>query len=144
EDIPLSVTYLLTNDKTGPTANKAVRQAISDSIDRDFISTSVYNGYAPNFNSVLDPSLASQSFGPPDTAQAKQLLNSAGYTAGADGYLHDSSGKTLEITIKVPTGWSDYISIQQIVQQELKAVGIKVDITTEAYQAWINDQNTGN
>ncbi|WP_034264669.1 ABC transporter substrate-binding protein [Actinospica robiniae] len=154
EDIPLSVTYLLTNDKTGPTANKAVRQAISDTVDRDFISTSVYNGYAPkvnpmslltpNFNSVLDPSLASQSFGSPNTTEAKQLLNSAGYTAGSDGYMHDSSGKTLEITVKVPTGWSDYISIQQIVQQELKAVGIKVDITTEAYQAWINDQNSGN
>jgi peptide/nickel transport system substrate-binding protein len=154
EDIPLSVTYLLTNDKTGPTANKAVRQAISDTVDRDFMSTSIYNGYAPkinpmdlltpNFNAILDPSLAAESFGSPNPAQAKQELASAGYTLGSDGYMHDSSGKTLELTIKVPTGWSDYVSIQQIVQQELKAVGIKVDITTEAYQAWITDQNTGN
>ncbi|MBR7839213.1 ABC transporter substrate-binding protein [Actinospica durhamensis] len=154
EDIPLSVTYLLTNDKTGPTANKDVRQAISDTVDRNFISTSVYNGYAPainpldlltpNFSSVLDPSLASQSFGSPDATTAESLLNSAGYTMGSDGYMHDGSGKDLEIAIKVPTGWSDYISIQQIVQQELKAVGIKIDISTEAYQSWINDQNSGN
>lgn len=154
EDIPLSVAYLLTNDKVGPTANKAVRQAISDAIDRDFMSKSIYDGYAPksnpmalltpDFNSVLDPSLASESFPAPNPTKAEQELNTAGYTMGGDGYMHDSSGKTLEISIKVPTGWTDYVSIQQIVQQELKAVGIKVDITTEAYQAWLNDQNSGN
>lgn len=154
EDIPLSVTYLLTNDKTGPTADKAVRQAISQAIDRNFISQSVYNGYAPavnpmdlltpNFNSVLSPALASKSFPAADPAAAESSLKADGYSLGSDGYLHNAAGKTLEITLKVPTGWTDYVSIMQIVQQELKQAGIKIDITTEAYAAWLQDQNTGN
>jgi peptide/nickel transport system substrate-binding protein len=131
-----------------------VRQAISEAIDRNFMSQSVYNGYAPavnpmdlltpNFNSVLNPSLASQSFPAADPAAAEKSLEADGYTTGSDGYLRDASGKTLELSLKVPTGWTDYVSIMQIVQQELKQAGIKIDITTESYQAWLQDQNTGN
>jgi len=154
EDIPLSVTYLVTNDKQGPTAQKAVRQAISQAIDRDFISNTVYNGYAPpvnpmalltpNFNSILDPSLANEKFGAADPSGAKQTLQAAGYTLGSDKMFKDPSGKPLEISVKVVTGWSDYINILQIVEQELAAIGIKLDVQSEAYAQWVNDQNTGN
>jgi len=154
EDIPLSVTYLVPNYKQGPTAQKAVRQAISQAIDRDFISNTVYNGYAPpvnpmalltpNFNSILDPSLAGEKFGAADPAGAKATLQAAGYTMGSDNVFKDPSGKPLEIGIKVVTGWSDYINILQIVEQELAAIGIKVDVQSEAYAQWVNDQNTGN
>src|ERR1022692_4873803 len=68
-DIPLATTFLMPNLATGPTTKLAVRQAISAALDRTGISNTVYNGYAPpsnpealitpNFNSVLDPSLAS-------------------------------------------------------------------------------------
>jgi peptide/nickel transport system substrate-binding protein len=154
EDIPLSVTYFVPNYKQGPTADKAVRQAISQAIDRDFISQSVYNGYAPatnpmdlltpNFNNILDPSLADQKFGKADPAAAKATLQAAGYTLGPDGVFKDKSGKPLNISIKVVTGWSDYISILQIVEQELSAAGIKLTVVPEAYAAWLDDQNSGN
>jgi peptide/nickel transport system substrate-binding protein len=154
EDIPLSVTYLMPNYQQGPTADKAVRQAISQAIDRDFISQSVYNGYAPatnpmdlltpNFNNILDPSLADQKFGKADPAAAKATLQAAGYTLGPDGVFKDRSGKPLNISIKVVTGWSDYISILQIVEQELSAAGIKLTVVPEAYAAWLDDQNSGN
>ena len=154
EDIPLSVTYLMPNYQQGPTADKAVRQAISQAIDRDFISQSVYNGYAPatnpmdlltpNFNNILDPSLADQKFGKADPAAAKATLQAAGYTLGPDGVFKDKSGKPLNISIKVVTGWSDYISILQIVEQELSAAGIKLTVVPEAYAAWLDDQNSGN
>jgi peptide/nickel transport system substrate-binding protein len=154
EDIPLSVTYLMPNYQQGPTADKAVRQAISQAVDRDFISQSVYNGYAPatnpmdlltpNFNNILDPSLADQKFGKADPAAAKATLQAAGYTLGPDGVFKDRSGKPLNISIKVVTGWSDYISILQIVEQELSAAGIKLTVVPEAYAAWLDDQNSGN
>jgi peptide/nickel transport system substrate-binding protein len=154
EDIPLSVTYLVPNYKQGPTSSIAVRKAVSQAIDRDFISQTVYNGYAPptnpmdlltpNFNSILDPSLADQKFGKADPAGAKAVLRAAGYTLGSDGIFKDPSGKQLNISIKVVTGWSDYISILQIVEQELAAAGIKVTVQSEAYASWLQDQNTGN
>jgi peptide/nickel transport system substrate-binding protein len=154
EDIPLSVTYLVPNYKQGPTADKAVRTAISQAIDRDFISQTVYDGYAPatnpmdlltpNFDSILDPTLADQKFGKADPAAAKQTLQAAGYTLGSDGTFRDTSGKPLNISIKVVTGWSDYISILQIVEQELAAAGIKITVQSEAYASWLQDQNSGN
>jgi peptide/nickel transport system substrate-binding protein len=154
EDIPLSVTYLMPNYKQGPTADKAVRQAISQAIDRDFISQSVYNGYAPptnpmdlltpNFNNILDPTLAGQSFGKADPAAAKSTLQAAGYILGSDNVFRDKTGKPLNISIKVVTGWSDYISILQIAEQELAAAGIKLTVVPEAYAAWLQDQNNGN
>lgn len=152
-DIPLAVTYLVPNYKQGFTAQLPVRQAISAAIDRDFISQSVYNGYAPavnpealltpNFDSILDPSLAGRRFGRADPAAAKQILQAAGYTLGPDNVFKDPSGKPLEIPIKVVTGWSDYISTLQIVEQELAAAGIKADIRSEAYASWVQDQNNG-
>ncbi|HEV2343052.1 MAG TPA: ABC transporter substrate-binding protein [Actinocrinis sp.] len=154
EDIPLSVTYLVPNYKQGPTSSKAVRQAISQALDRDFISQSVYNGYAPatnpmalltpNFDSILDPTLADQKFPPADPNAAKQTLQAAGYTLGSDGVFKDPSGKPLSITVKQVTGWSDYTSILQIVEQELSAAGIKVTDQSESYNSWLQDQNTGN
>ncbi|MBS2961938.1 ABC transporter substrate-binding protein [Actinocrinis puniceicyclus] len=153
EDIPLSVTYLVPNYKQGPTADKAVRQAISQALDREFISQSVYNGYAPptnpmdlltpNFNSILDPSLADQKFGKADPAGAKQTLQSAGYALGSNGMFNDKSGKPLEITVKQVTGWSDYTSVLQIAEQELAAAGIKLNVQAEAYASFIQDQNNG-
>jgi peptide/nickel transport system substrate-binding protein len=154
EDIPLSVTYLVPNYKQGPTSSKAVRQAISQALDRDFISQSVYNGYAPptnpmalltpNFDSILDPTLAGQKFPAADPNAAKQTLQAAGYTLGSDGVFKDASGKPLSITVKQVTGWSDYTSILQIVEQELAAAGIKVTDQSESYNSWLQDQNTGN
>ncbi|MGH6655105.1 MAG: ABC transporter substrate-binding protein [Actinocrinis sp.] len=154
EDIPLSVAYLVPNYKQGPTSQLPVRQAISQAIDRDFISQSVYNGYAPpinpmdlltpNFNSILDPSLAGRKFGKADPSGAKQTLQAAGYTLGSDNVFRDPSGKPLSITIKSVTGWSDYTSVLQIVEQELASAGIKVSVQSEAQASWLQDQNTGN
>jgi peptide/nickel transport system substrate-binding protein len=153
EDIPLSVTYLVPNYQQGPTSSKAVRQAISQALDRDFISQSVYDGYAPpvnpmdlltpNFNSILDPSLADRKFPPADPQAAKATLQAAGYTLGPDGIFKDPGGKPLSLTVKQVTGWSDYTSVLQIVEQELRAAGIKVTDQSESYNSWLQDQNTG-
>ena len=45
-DIPLSTAFLVPNMASGPTANLAVRQAISAALNRTYISNTVYNGYA--------------------------------------------------------------------------------------------------
>src|SRR5580658_9136013 len=45
-DIPLSTAFLVPNMASGPTANLAVRQAISTALNRTDISDTVYNGYA--------------------------------------------------------------------------------------------------
>jgi peptide/nickel transport system substrate-binding protein len=141
-DIPLATTFLITNMVSGPTTKLAVRQAISDAINRSYISNTVYDGYAPatnpealitpNFNPVLDPSLASASFSSPNAAAAKSLLTKAGVAT------------PLTLTVKMVSGYTDYLSDLQIMQQELKPAGINLVIDQEAYTAFISDQDNGN
>jgi peptide/nickel transport system substrate-binding protein len=141
-DIPLATTFLVPNMATGPTTKLAVRQAISAALDRTGISNTVYNGYAPptnpealitpNFNSVLDPSLASASFGSPDAVKAKGIMTKAGVAT------------PLTLTVKMVAGYTDYLSALQIIQQELKPAGINLVIAQEAYTAFTSDQDNGN
>jgi peptide/nickel transport system substrate-binding protein len=153
-DLPLAVDVLIPNMVKGPTTSPAVRQAISDAIDRNYISQSVYNGYAPptdpeallvpNFNSIASPATASDSFGGPDPAAAKKVLEAAGYKLGSNGIFSTPSGTPLTVDIKVVTGYTDYISILQIMTSELASAGIKMTYTQEAYSVWAADQDSGN
>ncbi len=141
-DIPLATNFLVPNMSTGPTTKLAVRQAISAALDRTSISNTVYNGYAPpsnpealitpNYNSVLDPSLASAKFPSPDAAAAKSILTRAGVAT------------PLTLTVKMVAGYTDYLSALQIMQQELKPAGINLVIDQEAYTAFTSDQDNGN
>jgi peptide/nickel transport system substrate-binding protein len=141
-DIPLATNFLVPNMSTGPTTKLAVRQAISAALDRTSISNTVYNGYAPpsnpealitpNYNSVLDPSLASAKFPSPDAAAAKNILTRAGIAT------------PLTLTVKMVAGYTDYLSALQIMQQELKPAGINLVIDQEAYTAFTSDQDNGN
>ncbi len=140
-DIPLATAFLVPNMATGPTTKLAVRQAISAALNRSYISNTVYNGYAPasnpealitpNYNSVLDPSLASAKFGSPNVAAAKADLAKAGVKT------------PLNLSVKMVAGYTDYLSDLQIIQQELKPVGINLSIDQEAYTAFNSDQDNG-
>ena len=153
-DFPLAVDYLVTNMVKGPTTSLAVRQAISDAIDRSYISQSVYNGYAPatnpegllmpNYKDVASPQTASASFGGANPAQAKKVLEAAGYKLGSDGIFNSPSGQPLTVNVKLVSAYTDYVSIVQILQPELKAAGINLTVTAEAYSVWASDQDTGN
>jgi len=153
-DFPLAVDYLIPNMSNGPTTSLAVRQAISDAIDRSYISQSVYNGYAPptnpegllmpNYKNVASPQTASDKFGGADPAESKKILTAAGYKLGANGMFSTPSGQPLNIDVKVVASYTDYLSILQILQPELKAAGINLQITAEAYSVWATDQDTGN
>jgi peptide/nickel transport system substrate-binding protein len=156
-NIPLAEDYLIPNMAKGPTTSLAVRQAISAALDRSYLSQSVYNGYGPptnpaallmpNFQSVASPQTVSDQkagFGGANPAKSKQILQAAGYKLGGNGILTAPGGQPLTLTAKVVSGWTDYISLLQIMQQELKTAGIGLSITQEAYSVWLTDQDTGN
>jgi peptide/nickel transport system substrate-binding protein len=140
-DIPLSTAFLVPNMVSGPTANLAVRQAISAALDRSDISNTVYNGYAsptnpealilPNYSAVLDPSLASARFGAASPAAAKNILTRAGLKT------------PLNLTVDMVSGYTDYLSDLQIIQAELKPAGINLTIDQPAYATFTSLQDTG-
>jgi peptide/nickel transport system substrate-binding protein len=152
-NIPLAIAFFVPNMKSGPASALPVRQAVSAALKRDFISQTVYDGNAPatnpmallmpNYKDVLDPSLAGQKLPAGDPAQAKQILSQAGYKLGANGMFSDPSGKALDIHIQVISGYTDYVQILQIAQQQLKDAGINLVVDPESAQQFNDNKYNG-
>lgn len=150
-NVPLATNFLVPNSKRGPTADVAVRKAISAALDRNFISQTVYDGEAPptnpmallrpNYEPVLDPTLANARF---DTGRARvdAILTAAGYAKGAGG-LYAKAGRPLSLTVKVISGYTDYVSALQIIKQQLNDAGIGLTVQGESFDLFTTHQSTG-
>jgi peptide/nickel transport system substrate-binding protein len=131
----------------------AFRQAVSLALDRTQLSKQAESGYVdpasttglilPNQNKFLDPALTNTVQASPDKAKATQLLQSAGYTKGADGILADKSGKKLSFKLDVVSGWTDWETMCQIIKQNLKDVGIDITINEMQDTAYFQARNNG-
>ena len=129
-------------------SNVKVREAISYAIDRDKVSTIGESGYeppanqtgvvTPTFSSLLDSqALASWGSGY-DAAKAKSLLESAGYHLGSDGIMTNAAGQKLQFTVINIGDYSDWVASMQVIQQDLRAVGISItpdNLSNTDYQA---------
>jgi peptide/nickel transport system substrate-binding protein len=114
-------------------SNQAVRQAMALAINRSEVSQRGESGYEPaanqtgivlpTYQSWYDKSLDTTAF---DVAKADSTLEAAGFTKGSDGIYKDASGKRLSFTIKTISGYTDWDSSVQVIQQELKAAGIEI------------------
>jgi peptide/nickel transport system substrate-binding protein len=129
---PVSNVSVFINLKNPILKNVAVRRAMAYAIDRSRVSQIGEYGYepaanqtgivTPTFKSWLNKSLAAKfSYNP---TKAKQILQSAGYTL--KNGVFEKGGKPLSFTMINIGGYSDWVLSAQIVEQELKAVGIKV------------------
>ena len=116
--------------------NVKVRQAISYAIDREKVSSIGESGYeppanqsgivTPTFSSWQDHSLASKYNYGYNPTKAKQLLASAGFHPGSDGIMVNSKGQKLSFNCINIGDYSDWVASMQVIQQDLKAVGIVI------------------
>jgi peptide/nickel transport system substrate-binding protein len=123
-----------------PMNNVNFRKALAAALNPQAIAQAVYGGIAapstptgllPTLKSFVDQSVVSQNATTYDPAKAKSLLAQSGY-----------NGRTL--TLEAPQGWSDWNSAQQVIAQELNAVGIKVQITMPSANQRTADLTNGN
>ena len=117
-------------------ADVRVRQAIADAINQEEIIKIAMHGQGiethnpvPGYPRVfLSPSALAGRFPVGyNPANAKMLLAAAGYTLGPDGILQ-KKGQRLAFTLKIPAGQPLRIEIAEIVQQDLRAIGIEMKV----------------
>jgi peptide/nickel transport system substrate-binding protein len=119
------------------------RQAVSLAIDRDAIVRLVYRGRAtpllghvpPGNRLWVNPSLPRPAR---SVARARALLQDAGFTWGGDGALSDGKGQRVEFTIVTNTGNAQRIQIATILQDDLKQLGIRVQVVTLELRALLD------
>ncbi|HYS97615.1 MAG TPA: ABC transporter substrate-binding protein, partial [Candidatus Dormibacteraeota bacterium] len=142
------------NTTLAPLNNKAVRQAIAYSIDRGAVSQKGEFGYeppgnqtgvlSPTFDSWIDKSQADKYGYKFDVAKAQGLLQQAGFTKGSSGIFQDSSGKKLSLSIINIAGYTDWVASVQVIQDNLKQVGIELKPVNLEATAYFDKLFTGN
>jgi peptide/nickel transport system substrate-binding protein len=125
----------------------AVRQAMAYAINRQKASTIGEYGYEPpsNQSGIVTPTFSSwldspqaASFGNNyayNPAKAISILTAAGFKKGSDGIMA-KGGQKLSFTIANNGGYSDWVAAVNVIQQDLKAVGIQVTPKNLASPAW--------
>jgi len=129
-------TYLYFNTSSPMLSDVRVRQAIAMAINRDPI-IKLLSPLAIPARTLLSPTQVSYSKEveewaakryPYDVAAAKNLLADAGWTdSNGDGWI-DKNGKPFEFTLLAPTDDPLRLKIDVLIQSELKAIGMKVDL----------------
>jgi peptide/nickel transport system substrate-binding protein len=135
-------------------SNVAVRQAMAYAINRPQVSKIGEYGYEPGsnqtdivkptFSSWYDSSLASQygnayAYNP---SKAISILIKAGFKRGGNG-IFEKGGKPLAFTIINNGGFSDWVAAVNVLQSDLKAVGIQLTPDNLADTTFLDDIYTG-
>jgi len=130
--------HITLNQDAGLLTDKTVRQAVLMSLDRSAIASSdlaglnydaqILNNHVFLNNQAQYKDLAKETGLGFDKEKAKQMLDTAGWTVGSDGF-RAKGGKTLEITFTTITGVKVSENEGQAFQSQLKDAGIKVTIT---------------
>jgi peptide/nickel transport system substrate-binding protein len=130
----------------GILADQKVRQALLTAIDRktiqqsaltkDFkVATSVLAANTPGWIDLSKELVY-------DKAASQKLLESAGWKKGADG-IREKDGQKLSLTLGYLANFGPNQSVIELVQQQLKAVGIDIKIWTGTVPQYLAEQSSG-
>lgn len=146
-----SMVSLEPNLKKFPLNDLAVRQAMSDALDRPYIASEAETGQAvaetsmtgvlPTVGAFIAPQYKHDVF-KYDPALAKKILAQDGWKPGPGGTL-EKDGKPLDLTLVDPSGYTDYMTGAQVIAEELDKVGMHVTVDGTSLNAWTADIDSG-
>ncbi|OXM86220.1 ABC transporter substrate-binding protein [Paenibacillus rigui] len=141
---------LFFNTRRAPWNDVKARQAVQAALDVDTIVKTLYLGTYPRAWSALSPGIfgydaSLENTIKPDVAKANKLLDELGWVKGADG-IREKDGKKLTLHyVDGSPNREKRNDIAVIIQQQLKSVGIAVeveitkDIATVVYKNGAHD-----
>jgi peptide/nickel transport system substrate-binding protein len=142
-----SADSIVPNTTVWPTSQLAVREAISDAVDRNAISAQGESGLEPpatsatglplpTFKAYETKAIARYTLDDKaNPAQADAELTKAGYTIDSAGY-YALAGRQVSLSVTVPTPYSDYAADGAIIAQDLQAAHIDATFSGQALTTW--------
>lgn len=140
EGFATTMTVLPLNTRHPALADKRVRQAIQYAVNGKELIDSVYKGAGAEVESIFPPwhpaFVKADDLSPirQDIDKAKALLAEAGYGPG---------GKTLSLTLETAPGGA-HVQRGVLIQAQLKAVGIDLQVTNKPYGQVLANWAAGN
>jgi peptide/nickel transport system substrate-binding protein len=123
-----------------------VRRGLFHAIDREAIAAQLMQG---TVRVAETPIATSSPYHSPearastyDPDGAKRLLDETGWTAGADG-IRTKNGQRMSFTMLNRAGSQDRIAIAQVIQAQLKQIGVEVKFETLEAVAWTQRWRNG-
>ncbi|MBI4279988.1 MAG: peptide ABC transporter substrate-binding protein [Armatimonadetes bacterium] len=112
--------------------DRRVRQAIAYAVDREGISKALFQGKQPAAHSFLPENhplfykdIRKYSL---NLERARGFMREAGWTPGPDGVLRSARGERFAISVMTTAGNSTRERVQQILQVQLRELGIELSI----------------
>ncbi len=151
--VPVATVALDLNLASGATSELAVRNAISDDLDRQAISTAVSGGYDPPATSapglvmpadagLVGPGAGTRLSTHAQRAAAGQAMTAGGFHIGAAGYWVGTNGRPLALRLVAPSG-TVQASVGEVVARELSAAGFAVSYRALGPAAWQEALSSG-
>jgi len=135
-------TYLGYNLRDKKFADIRVRRAITYAINKQDIIDGVLLGYGtpctgpfPPESWAYNPEVKDLAYNP---EKSVQLLKEVGWEKGKDGFL-EKDGKPFEFTVLINQGNEARLKAAQIIKQDLKKVGIRMNIKVLEWQAMLHE-----
>ena len=134
-----NTTWLEPNLSKFPTNNLYFREAVAEAINEqaivsvdysDLVTAANPTGVMPSQSSYIDTAAVKAYGFSYNPKQAKADLAKSGY-------------KGQKVTIECPTGWTDWMAAEDLIAQNLKAVGINAEATFPSYTARQTDLTDG-
>lgn len=127
-------------------ADRRVRRALLHAIDRQTINRQLFAGHQPVAHGQTNPLDTVYDKGAPkyayDPARAKALLDAAGWSQIRNGIRHDATGKRLQLELMTTAGNKSRELIQQVLQSQLRQVGIDLRLRNEPARVFFGDTIT--
>jgi peptide/nickel transport system substrate-binding protein len=130
-----ALNWLAFNTAKKPLSDVQVRKAIATALDKNFITKALMGGFA----TVSDgPLVASSPFAVPDLVRYPLDLKKAGEMLDAAGYKAGANGERFKLTIDYLPGADDQQkNVAEYTRGQLKKVGIVVEVRASAdFPAW--------